>query len=492
MLDLKEKTLKGVAWSTSAQVVKQVSQLIILIVLTRLLSPTDFGLAAMIVVFTGFIEIFRELGFGAALVQNQQVEDSHYSSVFWLNLVTGTILTGLTIVMAPLIAALYNEPRLTSLTSLAAIDFIIASLSIVHGTILNRFMQFRLLAVVETITTLVAGIIAIILAATGYGVWSLIWRALIDSGVRTLILWRVSNWRPRWLFNRAAVSDLLGFSSNLLAFNVLNYWVRNADNLLIGKFMGTTELGIYARAYSIMILPITQVTQVLGRVLFPALSRVQDDRARVKDIYLRAVAMIALVTFPLMLGLLVVAEHFVLAIFGAKWVGLVPLLRIFSLLGLVQSITVTIGWILQSQGRTDLMLHWRLATGTLIIGGFVIGIWIGTIEAVAVIYAFISGIILPYPSFTFRSGLSGVTFGDIVGSVIGIFGCALMMASAVWIIGSFLPPGWSSGSYLAIELFVGMIIYMILLHTFNITAYREATRLLVEQLGQWHTLQTKY
>ncbi|MBE7473843.1 MAG: colanic acid exporter [Anaerolineae bacterium] len=491
MFDLKEKTLKGVAWITFAQIIKQVLQYGILIVLTRLLSPQEFGLVAMIVVFTGFIEMFRELGLGAALVQNQQVKDIHYTSVFWLNLVTGLVLTGLTFIAAPLIAMFYDEPRLTPLTSLVAVDFFITSLSITHGTILSRSMQFRLLAFVDIMAAGIAGAVAITLAMTGYGVWSLIWRTLINSIVETLILWRVSNWRPRWLFDRAAVTELLGFSSNLLAFNVLNYWVRNGDNLLIGKFIGTAELGIYARGYSMMTLPISQVTQVLGRVMFPALSTIQHDRARVKEIYLRAVAMIALVTFPLMLGLFTVAEPFVLTVFGVKWVQLVPLLRIFSLLGMVQSITVTIGWVLQSQGRTDLMLRWRLTTGIILFGGFVMGVWIGTIEAVALIYVFISGVVLPYPSFTFRSGLSGITFGDVVRSVTGVFVCAVTMASIVWAFGLLLPTNWFPWTYLVIKISLGITIYIILLHTFGVAPYREATILLAKQLGQWRGVPAK-
>lgn len=491
MLDLKEKTLKGVAWITSAQAVKQILQYGILIILTRLLSPQDFGLAVMIVVFSGFIEMFRELGFAAALIQNQQVKEIHYISVFWLNLITGIVLTGITLIAAPFIARFYHEPRLTPLTSLAAIDFLIASISITHRAILNRSMQFRKLAFVDTVAEFVAGTTAVILAITGYGVWSLIWRTLINSTVETLILWWVSNWRPRWLFDRAALTELLGFSGNLLAFNVLNYWVRNGDNLMVGKFIGAAELGIYARAYSIMTLPITQVTQVLGRVMFPAFSAIQHDRARVKEIYLRVVAMIALVTFPLMLGIFIVAEPFVLTVFGAKWVQLIPLLRIFSLLGMVQSITVTIGWIPQSQGRTDLMLRWRLATGIILIAGFVVGVWIGTIEAVAAIYAFISGVVLPYPSFAFQGRLIGVTFGEVTHSVMGILVCAVTMAIAVWGFGLLLPINLSTWVHLMVEVSLGVILYLALIHKFGIASYLEAIELLGKWLRRWRRILIK-
>ncbi len=325
----------------------------------------------------------------------------------------------------------------------------------------------------------------------GYGVWSLVWQLLTISSVRALVLWKMSSWRPRLLFNRSAAADLLGYSSNLLAFNVLNYWVRNGDNLLVGKFIGTVGLGIYTRAYSIMLLPVSQVTHVLSRVMFPVLSGIQNDKMLVKRVYLRSVAMIALLTFPMMTGLLVVAEHLVLALYGPKWVSVIPLLRIFSLLGMVQSIGATVGWIYQSQGRTDLMFRWGLGAGTLLIGSIAVGVWIGTIEAVAMSYAFVSGVLLPYPLFSIPGKLIDMTFGDVVRSVAGILACAIAMAVILSGISLLLPSRWPHWAYLVVEVPLGAIVYGVLIHFLDVRSYREAKELLAEQLVNRRVLRAK-
>ena len=486
-VSLRQKTIMGIGWTTVAQIGKQVLQFIISTILARLLTPQDFGLVGIIVVFTGFAKLFGELGFSAALIQRENLEERHYSSIFWLNLMAGLILTGLIMYIAPFVATFYNEPRLAPLAMLIAVNLLINSLNMVQNAILNRVMDFRWLALIEIATVIVAGVVAIVLAMTGYGVWSLAWQMLAASSITAVGLWCVTDWRPHLLFNLSAVAELLGFSANLLGFNVFNYWVRQGDNLLVGKFIGTAALGIYTRAYSIMSLPVSQVTGVLSRVMFPALSRVQNDKACVKRIYLRALGLIALITFPLMMGLMVVADHFVLALFGSKWSAVIPLLWIFSLSGMVQSISGTVGWIYTSQGRTDWMFKWVLGAGTLLIGSFIVGIWIGKVEAVAASYAFSESVVLLYPAFAIPGRLIGMTFSEVIRSVAGIFGCASGMAVVVWTLGLLLPSNCPHWGYLAIQVPFGAFVYLAILHLFRVRAYREVKALLIEQ---WHIRQT--
>jgi PST family polysaccharide transporter len=464
MTNLRDKTLKGLVWSIIAQFTKQSLRFVISVILARLLAPKDFGLVGMIIVFTGFAGLFSELGFGAALIQRKEIEERHLSSIFWLNIVSGLILTGIVLAVAPFIATFYNEPRLKLLTMLISVNFFIGSLNTVQTAILNRSMDFRKLAIIETITMIIAGSSAITLAFMGFGVWSLAWQILISTTVGVIIMWQVSDWKPKLSFDKNAVKELIGFSSNLLGFNVFNYWVRNSDNLLIGKFIGSAGLGIYARAYGIMFMPLSQISATVGQVMFPSLSKIQKDKVRVKEIYLRAISVIALVTFPMMMGLLVVADSFVIALFGPKWIEVIPILQIMCMLGLVQSLVTTLGWIYTSQGRTDWFFWWSVGAGVLLILSILIGIWIGTIIAVAVCYALMSGVILLYPAFAIPGKLINMTFSEVVRSVSGVFGCAVLMAGGVYLLGVILPSEWPHWANLLSQVPFGIIIYIVLIH----------------------------
>lgn len=482
---LGQRTIRGVGWTLMSQMGKQSVQFLVSVIMARLLGPQAFGLIGMIYVFTGFMSLFGEMGFGAALVQHQQIENRHLSSVFWLNVALGAILTGGLIVGAPWIGAFYSQAVLIPLTQVLACNFLIVPLGLVPTSILSRALNFKHIAFAEMLGVFAGGVTAIAMAALGYGVWSLVCQILLTSFITVLGLWMFAKWRPALRFDRHAVKELLSYSLNLLGFNVFNYWVRNGDNLLVGKYFGTAQLGVYARAYSFMLLPLSQITGILSRVMFPALSLIQTDRPRVKQIYLRSVAIIALVTFPIMLGLFVVADRFVFALLGNEWAGVIPILRIFCLLGMVQSIGSTVGWIYQSQGRTDWMFRWGIGAGTLLIFSIVLGVFLGSIESVAVCYSCASGLLLLYPSFAIPGKLINMSVAEVVRSVSGIFACAVSMAFGVFIVGMLLPFGWSEWICLIIEAVVGIGIYWLMVSRSQLPAYVELVTLIRTYVSMW-------
>jgi O-antigen/teichoic acid export membrane protein len=478
---LARQTVSGLGWSLGAQLLRQGSQFLITVLLARLLMPREFGLVAMVVVFSGFASLFSDLGFGPALVQRQDIEQRHYCSVFWLNVVFGIVLAGILAGASPLIAKFYREPRLIPIVLLVGLCFPINSLGLVQKASLTRQMDFRALGLIDIGNVTISGIIAIVLAWRGLGVWSLVCQMLCMTIFEVVGLWWFSSWRPRVSFDRTAIRELLGFSSHLTGFTAINYWYRNGDNLLVGKFFGSAALGIYSRAYNLMLLPLTQVTYVVSKVMFPALSRLQDDKARVRSIYLRSIAMIALITFPLMLGLLVVADHFILAIYGNAWAGVIPILRVFCVLGMVQSISSTAGWIFQSQGRTDWMFWWGIICALLSIGVMMLGVRLGSAMAVAACLTAI-GILLTPPAFSISGKLIDMTLRDVAQSTWSVLACAAAMACSVWALGAFLPSSWSHWAYLSIEVPFGMAAYALLIHVFQLTPYRECRTMLLQQL----------
>lgn len=485
MQDLDRKIRTGIAWTTLAQVVGQSASLVITIILTRLLSPQDFGLVGMIYVFTGFATIFADMGFGAALVQNLDVQQRHKNAVFWLSIALGALITLILAAAAPYIASFYREPALQPLTVAISLVFFINAFTTVQFALLQKAMDFRTIAAVQLTGTVLSGLIGICLAFSGFGVWSIVAMQIAAAAISVMVLWIITPWRPNFSVRWDALKDLSKFSRNLFGFRLFNYWALNADNLLIGRYVGPAALGIYARSYYLLMVPVTQVSGVISNVMFPALSAIQKDVERVREMYLNAISVISLVTFPLMLGLLVVSRPFVLALFGDNWAGMIPILQVFCLLGAIQSIGTTGGWLFQSQGRTDIMFRWGLVSGSIYIISFVVGLQWGVI-GVAVAYTF-ANFLLWYPTWSIPARLIDLKFVTMLRRLAPTFFGATTMAFAVWMLGLIIPNGWSYAIYLALQVAFGAIVYWIVVRAFRIEAYAIASRLVAAYYAQLRT-----
>lgn len=353
-MDLRKKTIHGLVWSAISQVGQQISQILIAVILARLLSPDDFGLLGMATVFTGFVAIFGELGISSALIQKQDINEEHLSSAFWLNIFTGILLTLIFIMGSSAIARFYNRPELKLIMFALSFNFVFTSFAIVQRTILTKDMNFKALATRDMLAFVISGILGIYLAYNGYGVWSLVYQLFSFTVISSILLWVVSKWRPKFIFSISAIKDILGFSLNLTGFNIVNYFARNIDQLLIGKFLGAQALGFYSLAYKMMLYPLQNISMVANRVMFPAFSKIQHDLENVRNIYLRMVKAASLITFPLMFGLFIIAPELINVILGPKWQAVAILIKIFCVCGMVQSIGVISGNIFLSQGRADI------------------------------------------------------------------------------------------------------------------------------------------
>lgn len=479
-MSLPDQTVDGIRWTSGARLLSQLANLVLTLVLARLLTPAEFGKLAMVTVVTGFVSLFGELGFGAALIQRKDLKEEHYSSVFWLNVGTGVILGGGVALSAPILAGFYREDDVLWLARAVAFGFVLAPLSMVQNAILNRSMAFRRLAAVESVTTLTTGGVALALALGGFGVWSLVARLLLASVVSATVLWSMSPWRPSWKVDVRALRELLGFSSNLVGFAAINYWARQVDDLLIGRVMGAAALGNYSRAYSIMMLPIQEVSGVLTRVMFPAMSRVQGDKPLVRSMYLQTISCIALITFPLMLTLLVTAERVVVVFYGAQWLDMVPVLEVFCIVGMVQSIGTTVGWIYQSQGRTDWMFRWGLVASPVLIAGIVWGVFQGTPLHVAYGYAAAMALSV-YPLFAVPGHLIGMRPAQVLGAVGPAGLCACLGAGAAWLVGEWVYAWGSLWLCLALQVVGAIAVYAGVVAAFRLQAWSEFRRLILKR-----------
>lgn len=397
--DLKASTVSGIKWSSVSQFSRQVFQFVTTLILVSLLSPADFGLMAMALILINFLEIFKDLGTSAALIHLESPSATLKSSIFWINFALGIIITALIIITAPLFALFFNSDAVTDVLRVLSVTFLIAGVSIVQKTLLEKSLLFQPIAKVELTASIISFCVAIYLAYQGFGVWSLVFQVITNSVISSLMLWHYSEWKPALQMNYKEVKSISYFSVNLIGFNIINYFARNSDYFLIGKFLGDKALGHYYLAYRIMLYPIQNITAVISRVIFPSFSKIQTDNMKLRDVYVKITNTIALVTFPLMAGLAALSFNFVNAFLGGQWdIKLVAvLITILAPVGALQSIVSTVGSLYQAKGRTDWMLRWSIFATIIIVSGFLIGMRWGVV-GVAVSYLITNSILL-YPVF---------------------------------------------------------------------------------------------
>lgn len=455
----KSAVVSGVKWTSVSTMGRRVLGLLANIVFARLLEPGDFGLVAMAGVMLGFIDIFKDLGTGSALVRAKNPGESLLSSVFWLNCGFGVLMTAVVVLLSPLIADFYNEPRVQPVLAVMAVSFLLSSLSIVHSSMLTRQMSFESMAKVELASSVLSYAIGIGAALLGHGVWSLVYQVVANSLLGTVLTWMISRWRPRLLFVWTEIRAITGYSLNLAGYNIFYYFAQNLDNLLIGRFLGTEALGLYDLAYKLMAFPMQAISAVFARVMTPYYAQAQDDLPRFRAAFLRVAAAIAFVTFPLMFGLLAVREHFVFTVFGASWTAVIPLLAMFAPLAAIRSVLTTTGSIFVATGRTDLQLRWGVVSNLVVFAGLAAGLQWGIVGVAAGFT--ITSVLLLYPNFAIPFRLIGLRVAELVRTLLPTFGCTALMSGCVLLADLLLAPHAGHAVLLALLVPLGAAAYLV-------------------------------
>jgi PST family polysaccharide transporter len=388
-MSLREKTISGLFWSALSQGGKQLSQFVITVILARLLSPSDFGLVAMATVFTGFAMIFGELGVGSALIQKLDAKEEHWSSAFWLNIFNGILLCIMFWGLAPYIAIFYGRPELKAILQVMSINFVLSSFVIIPQTILMKNLDFRKLMIRDISSVILSGAFGVALALGGYGVWSIVFQLLSGTVINNLLLWSFCSWRPKFLWSYKSLREIFKFSANLTGFQIINYFSRNTDQLLIGKFLGSQDLGYYSLAYKLMLMPLQNISWVISRVAFPAFSQIQNNLEKVRVNYRKMVEAISILTFPLMVFIYISAPELIATIYGPQWGTVSDLVSILCFCGMAQSVGTTVGTIYQALGRTEIQLKMAVLNAIIIVPAVLLGLR-GGIHGVALSYTSIS------------------------------------------------------------------------------------------------------
>jgi O-antigen/teichoic acid export membrane protein len=393
--DLTRRTARSGTIMVSSQGFKFFFNMASAVVLARLLTPQDYGVIAMVAVVTNFSYPFRNLGLSAATIQSSTINNEQVSNLFWINVGLSVAVMFLTIALAPVVAWFYGEPRLISITIVLAIGFIFSGLAIQHEALLKRQMRFFGLAVSELASMICGTAAAIVLAWWGAGYWALVSANLANGLSFTTCIWIACRWRPSLPVRKSGVRTMLKFGTNLTGNNILNYIARNIDNLLIGRVWGPRQLGLYSRAYQLLLLPLDQITTPIDGVALTALSRVTDDPERYRVAYVRMLEKLAMVTMPTMALMIGTSDWLVRVMLGPQWIETGRIFAILGVLGLVEPISNTMGWLLISQGRSHHVFQWGVIDAILSIASILIGLRWGAV-GVATSYA-VSGICIRKP-----------------------------------------------------------------------------------------------
>ncbi|UZD23031.1 lipopolysaccharide biosynthesis protein [Algoriphagus halophytocola] len=334
MKSQKRNILSGVFWNSLQVLINKSFGFMIKLVLARILLPEEFGLVGMAVVFTSFIEVFNDLGFGAALIQRkeEEVKATHFNTAFWTGVIWSLIIFQLMVfVISPLAAKFYDEPILTEIIPVLSLGILSSPINLVHKAKLLRALDFKRAAFIENAASISSGILSLILAFSGAGVWSLVFNSLATFLIAVPLYFRATRWIPSFEWSKAAFKDIFGFGIYTTGTNLVNNLINKADYLLIGKLLSASALGAYTLAFVLTDTFRSQLMSIMNKVMYPIYGKTQDDKGSMKRYYLNVVKYNSLLINPIMGLLFVLARPIVLNFFGTKWEATILPLQIISL-----------------------------------------------------------------------------------------------------------------------------------------------------------------
>lgn len=392
MTSLKKNISSGIFYTAITRYSGIVISIVIGAILARLLSPTEFGVIALVTVFISFFNILSDAGIGPAVVQNKDLTTEDIQSIFLFSIVFGISLALLFFFSAPLIATFYNNSELIPITRLLSITIFFSALRIVPNALLTKQLKFKQIGIITIIVQLFSGLIAVFFAYKGFSYYALVYKSIFDAVMIFIIFYSFSSIKFIFLIKKEALLKIMRFSSFQFFFNFINYFSRNMDNLLIGKFINPAALGFYDKSYQLMMMPVQNLTHVITPVLHPILSAFQDDPHRIFKEYLKVVKILATIGFPLSVFLYFAAPEIITILYGNQWKQSIPVFKILALTIGIQMVLSSSGAIFQAVNRTDLLFYSGAMSAFFMVSGICYGIFVGkNVEAVGygLIVAFI-------------------------------------------------------------------------------------------------------
>lgn len=374
MQDLKERTIRGGVAKVGAQAASFLLRIGTLMVLARLLAPADFGLVGMVTAFTGVLQLFRDFGLSTATVQRVQVTEEQISTLFWINVLVGASLGLLTVVVAPVVATFYHEPRLVGVTMALAVGFLFNAAGVQHSALLQRQMRFTTLAAIDIISLVVSTAVGIIMAYSGYGYWALVAMQVMLPLVSTVCVWLSTLWMPGPLRMQADIRSMMRFGGTVTLNGFIVYVAYNLEKILLGRVWGAEAVGMYGRAYQLSNIPIENLNTAIGGVAFSALARLQDDPSRLKTCFLKGYALVLLLNVPITIVCALFTDDLIAVLLGPRWTDTAAIFRLLAPTILIFALINPLVWLMFSQGLIVRSLKIALVLAPLVIVGYVIGL----------------------------------------------------------------------------------------------------------------------
>jgi O-antigen/teichoic acid export membrane protein len=436
--NLAQKATRGVALTMGGLWGRALLQMISTVVLARLLTPADFGLLAMVGAVMGIAELVRDFGMTGAIIQAQKLDDRVWKSLLWLSAAIGLVLSVVVALCAPLIAALYNEPRLVQITLLMAPGVFLSGLVMPLQALATKQLKFGTLALLD-VSTMAAGVVAgVVTALLGWGFWALVMMAGTQFVVRLVVLWWVV--RPKWGRPRIVREawTLVGTGGSIFGAELLGYAEKNVDNIIIGAQLGPAALGQYTRAYALFLLPLQQMNGPLGRVALPVLSTLRDDGDRYRRYISSAALVIGYLTLPTYAVAAGVAQPLVQLLLGPGWEVAATVFALLAIAGFAQAVGRLRTWLYISLGRSHRQFVYDLVARPIVIAGYFFGLWWGGLEGLVITYGALT-IILLVPGFAFAIRGTFVRAGDIARPLLRPLVMALLAVGASYAASHLLP-----------------------------------------------------
>jgi O-antigen/teichoic acid export membrane protein len=477
-MTLKQKTVDGLAWSFIDNLVVKGFQFAIGIILARILSPREFGLIGMVTIFIAISQSFVDSGFSQALIRKKDCTQADYSTVFYFNLVIGIVIYIVLFFCAGAISTFFTEPILRPLVQVVGLSIVLSSFGLIQSTIIMKEINFKLQAWVSFSACMLSGIIAIVMAYNGYGVWSLVVLTLSRFGLNSLFLWFGNKWRPLWTFSSHSFKELFSYGSKMLASGLLNTIFENIYYVVIGKYFSAVDLGYYTTADKFNALPSKNITEVIQRVSFPVLSRMQDDKVKLKANYRLLIRSTMLITFVLMIGLAAVARQMILTLIGAQWLPSVVYLQMLCFVGMFYPLHALNLNMLQVQGRSDLFLRLEIIKKILIIPVMIIGIMYGI--KIMIVGMMVITLIAYYLNSYWSGILIGYPILAQVKDILPSFILALFSGIIVFITGHLISA--TPAVVLLLQCIVGLIVTFSIVEGFKMQEYLYIKEIVSEKI----------
>ncbi|NLD35997.1 MAG: MOP flippase family protein [Desulfatiglans sp.] len=482
--DLKKQSLRGGAVTLTSQSLSLVIHLGSTMILARILSPQDYGIIAMVAAITGFAGVFSDLGLSTATIQRDKISHEQVSNLFWINAGLGLIITLVVASLSPAVAWFYHTPQLVWVTVVLSMNFMITGLGVQHQALLTRQMRFFSLAKIHIFSMLLGIGIAILMALHGYRYWALVFNTITLSASNTFCLWLVARWQPCLPKHKTGIRPMIRFGSDIAGFNTINFFARNLDNILIGRYHGSGPLGFYSKAYQLLMMPITNFRAPLDKVALPAMSRLQNDHERFRDYYMEYLSILSFIYMPLVTFMFVCSDNIIKIILGPQWIKAGEIFRILAIAALIQPVGSSRGLVLLSTGQSRKYLFQGVTVALIISLAIVLGVSKGA-KGVAWAYA-ISVYAVLFPSLFFSYKNTSIHIGHFLEAIKQPFAASLAMGVICYLLLSKIRIFGDMAS-LVICLITGILSYLGLIIFFsrglkNLLKYYEYSKLMFKNI----------